>query len=1052
MNGGISASPGSWRQTLAAALAILATLAMFLRDPLLRFDEVHYAPADLTQAFSLTRIDPGHPAGNQLMSDAVTQMEPWLMWNRDEFAAGRVPLWNPSNGAGAPHLANYQSAVFSPFSLPYYFLSFKAALIASAALKLFLIGFFAYLYLRSAGLGFAGALLGGLGFMYGGHQVLLLYFPHVGSMVSLPATLWCVELCVQRFRAARLAGARPRLAAPLLGVGLSLWTGLLAGNPEPFFFNVLFIAPYSTWRLASLVRECGWKPVSLLGGKLLAAAALAAVLAAFQLLPFFEYLLQSRVLEQRSDRQTPLDWSWWPLMLFPDALGNPASPYKISIDIPAPNYELVNMACMGGVCMLLAAVGGALAWKDRLARVHALAAVLWLFYAYDLFGAYDLFRLVPGLDMAPMNRSQGLWNFFVACLAGVAVDRLLAADGARRFGLAALVVFAGAAGLFACLLGVDRLVEAHAHIPSPNHHLFLAHVPAHLREASLLFVGAIACVATMLVARSRVARGFAAALLVVGAYLSTGDLWRGYNPVCDDRHFFPRTPAVEELTRHVGKERVAILGEDMIPPSSNLAYGIDSPQNYDGMWVRDYDFLYRDHFGDSNNWRPMLEGTKRSLQIFGVKWVLAKWDWIFLDNGLAGFGKAAGQKLIRHEILPGTMVEQTFRARSDGLQQVMFLLSAWPGAKGSRLRFRLQELETGRIVDDYETRIEDVVSTVHSEKHVVWPSDPKIEPHGRPFVFRFEPQASSDGKLYRAVLSSQDSRPGECLHAWSHPLWGYGEGESRHAGRRLAGEYAFDFSYDGADQYEKVADIAEYGLYRFVDALDKYTLVGGVVHADSRQEEIDLLRVPTFDPHKVVVLPRVEGRREAPGIDPSKRRLLQFPDKDWVYMLADDGKTLVHVDDEVTFLANKFRWDRIEHHPIEEKARYVVHDDADREGKRRHGLRLVTPPSKFAVPVAVVEEVPGRVVLDLARREPGWLLVAQTWYPGWRATLNGEDAEVLRANYAFQAVEIPPGQWRLELWYSPDSWRLGVALFWVGLALGAALLVREARGGWRRAA
>ena len=193
-------------------------------------------------------------------------------------------------------------------------------------------------------------------------------------------------------------------------------------------------------------------------------------------------------------------------------------------------------------------------------------------------------------------------------------------------------------------------------------------------------------------------------------------------------------------------------------------------------------------------------------------------------------------------------------------------------------------------------------------------------------------------------------------------------------------------------------------------------------------------------------------RREAQAFDPSKRRLLQFPDKDWVYMLSEDGKTLVHVDDEVTFLANKFRWEQIEHLPIEDKARFVVHDDGDREGKRRHGLRIVTPPSQFAVPIKVVEEAPGRVVLDLARREPGWLLVSQTWYPGWRATLNGEQAEVLRANYAFQAIEVPPGQWRLELWYSPDSWRLGVALFWIGLALGSALLAREARGGWRKPA
>ena len=317
MNAATTHSGASWREALAAAALLLLTLVLFFREPLLRYSEVHYAPADLTQALSLTRLEPGHPAGNQLMSDAVTQMEPWLMFNRDELAAGRVPLWNPLNGAGAPHLANYQSAVFSPFSWPYYVLSFKAALLVSAALKLFAIGFFTWLYLRKVGLRFVGALLGAVAFMYAGHQVLLLYFPHVGSMVALPATLWCLEVALQRFVSARLHGQRPRLIAPLTGITLALWAGLMSGNPEPFFFNVLFIAPYAVWRLAQVARDHPKAPVVRLGCKLLFAAALAAGLAAFQLLPFFEYLANSRVLEQRSYRQTPLDWQWWPLMLFP---------------------------------------------------------------------------------------------------------------------------------------------------------------------------------------------------------------------------------------------------------------------------------------------------------------------------------------------------------------------------------------------------------------------------------------------------------------------------------------------------------------------------------------------------------------------------------------------------------------------------------------------------------------------------------------------------------------------------------------------------------------
>jgi len=235
-----------------------------------------------------------------------------------------------------------------------------------------------------------------------------------------------------------------------------------------------------------------------LGCKLLFAAALAAGLAAFQLLPFFEYLANSRVLEQRSYRQTPLDWQWWPLMLFPDLLGNPAQPYKISINLPAPNYELVNMAYAGGVAMLLALVGGFIALRDRLARVFAIAAVLWLLYAYDLFGAYEVFRLIPGLDMAPMNRSQGLWNFLVACLAALAVDRLERRAGPRRWLAAAMYTVMALAGLFACLWGADAVLEQHALEESPHHRLFLETVPLHIKLLTALYLMSLGCVLVLL--------------------------------------------------------------------------------------------------------------------------------------------------------------------------------------------------------------------------------------------------------------------------------------------------------------------------------------------------------------------------------------------------------------------------------------------------------------------------------------------------------------------------------------------------------------------------
>src|ERR1019366_8156079 len=49
----------------------------------------------------------------------------------------RSPLWNPYIMGGRPFLANSESAVFSPFSVPAYVLPFWKSLAFIAALKLF---------------------------------------------------------------------------------------------------------------------------------------------------------------------------------------------------------------------------------------------------------------------------------------------------------------------------------------------------------------------------------------------------------------------------------------------------------------------------------------------------------------------------------------------------------------------------------------------------------------------------------------------------------------------------------------------------------------------------------------------------------------------------------------------------------------------------------------------------------------------------------------------------------------------------------------------------
>ena len=91
---------------------------VFLAEPVLRFADHSFTTADFTQSYELTRVEPGHVPGNQLISDPVLEMQVWQLFQRRR--AGRRPPapLEPAQRGGAPHLANFQSAVFSPFSLP----------------------------------------------------------------------------------------------------------------------------------------------------------------------------------------------------------------------------------------------------------------------------------------------------------------------------------------------------------------------------------------------------------------------------------------------------------------------------------------------------------------------------------------------------------------------------------------------------------------------------------------------------------------------------------------------------------------------------------------------------------------------------------------------------------------------------------------------------------------------------------------------------------------------------------------------------------------------
>jgi hypothetical protein len=77
---------------------------------------------------------------------------------------------------------------------------------------------------------------------------------------------------------------------------------------------------------------------------------------------------------------------------------------------------------------------------------------------------------------------------------------------------------------------------------------------------------------------------------------------------------------------------------------------------------------------------------------------------------------------------------------------------------------------------------------------------------------------------------------------------------------------------------------------------------------------------------------------------------------------------------------------------------------------------------------------------------PGLAVFVEQWAPGWRATVDGVDAPVVRANFACRAVPIPAGTHQVVLRYVPPGLAAGLTLsMGSALALIVSLLLTRPR-------
>lgn len=89
----------------------------------------------------------------------------------------------------------------------------------------------------------------------------------------------------------------------------------------------------------------------------------------------------------------------------------------------------------------------------------------------------------------------------------------------------------------------------------------------------------------------------------------------------------------------------------------------------------------------------------------------------------------------------------------------------------------------------------------------------------------------------------------------------------------------------------------------------------------------------------------------------------------------------------------------------------------------------------------VLEYKPNYIKISAETDKESLLVVPDNYYPGWIATIDGNETEILRTNYTFRSVVLPEGNHTVEFFYRPTSFSLGLSVSIFAMVLLGAVYV-----------
>jgi uncharacterized membrane protein YfhO len=95
----------------------------------------------------------------------------------------------------------------------------------------------------------------------------------------------------------------------------------------------------------------------------------------------------------------------------------------------------------------------------------------------------------------------------------------------------------------------------------------------------------------------------------------------------------------------------------------------------------------------------------------------------------------------------------------------------------------------------------------------------------------------------------------------------------------------------------------------------------------------------------------------------------------------------------------------------------------------------------------IVQESPGKLTIETTSDIPQILIVSESNYPGWEATVDGQTVPIYTADYLLMGIKMPPGKHRVEMHYAAPAAKLGgiISMLAIAVIVGVGLYSRKHR-------